>query len=81
MEVMIVGKKKVKRADKKDVNVVYFVHKAKEDSGVEGLVAESAFTNNATFDTITVDSKKTVDMAVFYEKGFCNIYNKNEKSE
>lgn len=79
MEIMIVGKKKIKREDKKDVNIVYFVHKAKEDSGVEGLVAENGFTNNATFDTIVVDSKKTVDMAVFYEKGYCNIYNK--KSE
>lgn len=79
MEIMIVGKKKVNRVDKKDLNIVYFVHKAKEDSGVEGLIAESGFTNNKTFDTIVVDSKKTVDMAVFYEKGYCNIYNK--KSE
>ena len=81
MELMIVGKKKVKREDKKDLNIVYFVHKAKEDSGVDGLVAESAFTNNATFDTLAVDSKKTVDMAVFYENGYCNIYNKKNKSE
>lgn len=81
MEIMIVGKKKVMREDKKNLNIVYFVHKAKEDSGVEGLIAESAFTNDATFDSITVDSKKTVDMAVFYDKGYCNIYNKKNKAD
>lgn len=81
MEIMIVGKKKVKREDKKNLNIVYFVHKAKEDSGVEGLIAESAFTNDSTFDSITVDSKKTVDMAVFYDKWYCNIYNKKNKAD
>ena len=81
MEIMVVGKKKVCREEKKNLNIVYFVHKAKEDSGVEGLVAESAFTNDATFDTVVVDSKKTVDMAVFYENGYCNIYNKKNKAE
>lgn len=78
MNVMIIGKKKVNRADKKNVNIVYFVHEGKD---TEGLVAESAFTNDATFETISIDSKKTVDMAVFYDKGYCNIYNKKNKAE
>lgn len=73
MKVTVVGKKSFTNKNGKEMYVVNALYTRDNTIGFECL---SGFTNKENYDKIEPDLKKELDMAVFFDKGYTNIYYK-----